>query len=81
MFFKTIETCTTDNSDRYVKGEKTELVFEADTLEEMEAYFTGITDYLTTHDLEVTIIAIGDDEVEAACEEFGCLVMDVKEFN
>ena len=81
MFYKTTETCTIDTSDRYVNGEADINIFEADSLEEMTAYFTGINDYLIKNGLEVTIELIEDDNVEAACEEFGCEVMDVKEFD
>ena len=80
MFYKTTETCTIDTSERYVNGEADINIFEADSLEEMTAYFTGINDYLIKNGLEVTIELIEDDNIEAACEEFGCEVMDVKEF-
>ena len=81
MFFKTTETCTIDTSERYVNGEADINIFKADSLEEMTAYFTGINDYLIKNGLEVTIELVEDDNIEAACEEFGCEVMDVKEFN
>ena len=84
MFFKTIETCTIDTSDTYVNGEKTELVFEADSYKEMVEYFTvGLANYIKTHGLEVAIVEIGADEVEAALEEFGMVetMGNVKDFN
>ena len=81
MFFKTTETCTIDTSERYVNGEADINFFKADSLEEMTAYFAGINDYLVKNGLEVTIELVEDDNIEAACEEFGCEVMDVKEFD
>ena len=83
MFFKTTETCTIDTSDVYVNGEETVLVFEADSFEEMTAYFTGpLANYVVAHGLAVTILPIEADEVEGIMEANGIFdTMNVKDFN
>jgi hypothetical protein len=83
MFYKTTETCTIDTSDVYVNGEKTVLVFEADNVEEMEAYFAGaLANYVETHGLAVTIEAIEAEEVEGIMEANNIFdTMNVKDFN
>ena len=63
-FYKVIETCTIDTSDRYVKGEEEALVFKAPSYEAFVAYYDSLKDYNTTHGLDIDAYEITEWDVE-----------------
>ena len=81
MFFKAIETCQSDSSNRYSKDEVNVFIFEAFDLNTMNDYYKDLHDYNDAHCLTIRLEILDDDEVanemKAARQS---VIMDIGDF-
>ena len=81
MFFKAIETCVSDSSDRYNKNEVNVFIFEAYDLDTMNDYYKDLHDYNDAHCLTIRLEILEDDEVANEMKAAGQFkIMDVGDF-